>query len=122
MLDVLRGRELVERGEISLVVDLLVEPADDLLVLCRSHLGSFLSGDVWSVRAHLGVHHERLLTELAPVLREAGRYHPRMSLASLLKKHRLAAGLTQEELAEQAEVSARTISDVERGLRSRIYR
>jgi predicted ATPase/DNA-binding XRE family transcriptional regulator len=45
-----------------------------------------------------------------------------MSLASLLKKHRLAAGLTQEELAEQAEVSARTISDVERGLRSRIYR
>jgi predicted ATPase/DNA-binding XRE family transcriptional regulator len=45
-----------------------------------------------------------------------------MSLADLVKKHRLAAGLTQEELAEGAHVSARTISDVERGLRSRIYR
>jgi len=40
----------------------------------------------------------------------------------MVKTHRLAAGLTQEELAEEAQVSARTISDVERGLRSRIYR
>jgi predicted ATPase/DNA-binding XRE family transcriptional regulator len=39
-----------------------------------------------------------------------------------MKKHRLAAGLTQEELAEKAQVSTRTISDVERGLRTRIYR
>ncbi|MDQ4145632.1 MAG: helix-turn-helix domain-containing protein, partial [Actinomycetota bacterium] len=45
-----------------------------------------------------------------------------MSLGSLLKRHRTATGLTQEELAEKAEVSARTVSDVERGLRSRIYR
>ena len=35
---------------------------------------------------------------------------------------RFLAGLSQEELAEQAQVSARTISDVERGVRSRIYR
>lgn len=45
-----------------------------------------------------------------------------MTLGSLLKRHRASAGLTQEELAEKAEVSSRTVSDVERGLRTRIYR
>jgi predicted ATPase/DNA-binding XRE family transcriptional regulator len=45
-----------------------------------------------------------------------------MNLASLLKRHRTDAGLTQEELAEKAEVSARTVSDVERALRTKIYR
>lgn len=45
-----------------------------------------------------------------------------MSLGALLKRYRAAAGLTQEELAEKAEVSARTVSDVERGVRTRIYR
>src|SRR5437870_4616882 len=45
-----------------------------------------------------------------------------MDLAALLKGYRTAARLTQEELAERAAVSARTISDVERGLRTRIYR
>jgi predicted ATPase/DNA-binding XRE family transcriptional regulator len=44
------------------------------------------------------------------------------SLGRLLRGHRTAAGLTQEDLAEKAGVSARTISDVERGLRSTIYR
>jgi len=44
------------------------------------------------------------------------------TLGDLLKHHRAAAGLTQEELAERAEVSARTISDAERGLRTTIYR
>jgi predicted ATPase/transcriptional regulator with XRE-family HTH domain len=44
------------------------------------------------------------------------------SLAALLKHHRAGAELTQEELAERAEISARTVSDVERGLRTRIYR
>lgn len=34
----------------------------------------------------------------------------------LLKQYRLAAGLTQEELAERAGVSARSVSDLERGL------
>ena len=43
-------------------------------------------------------------------------------LGPLLKSLRAEAGLTQEELAEKAEVSARTISDAERGIRTRIYR
>jgi predicted ATPase/DNA-binding XRE family transcriptional regulator len=44
------------------------------------------------------------------------------SLASLLKRHRASAGLTQEELAERAGISTRSVSDVERGLRKTIYR
>ena len=44
------------------------------------------------------------------------------SLATLLKRHRSSARMTQEERAEKTEVSARTVSDVERGLRRRIYR
>src|SRR5680860_208448 len=39
-------------------------------------------------------------------------------LGQLLQRFRLAAGVSQEELAEQSGVSARTISDFERGLRS----
>ncbi|HEX8967281.1 MAG TPA: helix-turn-helix domain-containing protein [Chloroflexota bacterium] len=42
-------------------------------------------------------------------------------LAASLKRLRRAAGLTQEELAEQAGVSARTVSDVERGLRTTLH-
>src|SRR5262245_23815926 len=38
-----------------------------------------------------------------------------------LREHRLAAGLTQEELAEHAGLSARGISDLERGLKKRPY-
>jgi predicted ATPase/DNA-binding XRE family transcriptional regulator len=41
--------------------------------------------------------------------------------AALARRLRERAQLTQEELAERAGVSARTISDVERGLRSRVY-
>jgi predicted ATPase/DNA-binding XRE family transcriptional regulator len=43
-------------------------------------------------------------------------------LADSLKKLRLAAGMTQEELAERAGISARTVSDVERGLRTAVHR
>lgn len=42
-------------------------------------------------------------------------------LASALRSLREAAGLTQEELAERAGLSTRTVSDVERGLRKRLY-
>jgi class 3 adenylate cyclase/tetratricopeptide (TPR) repeat protein len=40
----------------------------------------------------------------------------------LLRQHRLASGLSQEELAERAGISARAISDLERGARHRPYR
>jgi predicted ATPase/DNA-binding XRE family transcriptional regulator len=39
----------------------------------------------------------------------------------LLRRHREQARLTQEELADRAGVSARTISDIERGVRARAY-
>ena len=42
-------------------------------------------------------------------------------LSRLLREHRSRAGLTQEELAERAGLSARAISDIERGLRARTY-
>ncbi len=38
------------------------------------------------------------------------------SLASLVRRYRLVAGLSQEELAERSGLSARAISDIERGL------
>ncbi|HEU4868216.1 MAG TPA: helix-turn-helix domain-containing protein, partial [Actinomycetota bacterium] len=46
---------------------------------------------------------------------------PEPTLARTLRSLRLRAGLTQEELAERCGISARTISDVERGLRSKVY-
>jgi len=43
-------------------------------------------------------------------------------LGDLLRRYRTVAELTQEELAERAAISARTVSDIERGLRSSVYR
>jgi len=43
-------------------------------------------------------------------------------LGDLLRRYRTESGLTQEELAERAAISARTVSDIERGLRIRVYR
>ena len=40
----------------------------------------------------------------------------------LLRRYRTESGITQEELAERAAISARTVSDIERGLRSSVYR
>jgi predicted ATPase/DNA-binding XRE family transcriptional regulator len=42
-------------------------------------------------------------------------------LAGSLKQLRLASGMTQEELAERAGISARTVSDLERGLRAVVH-
>jgi predicted ATPase/DNA-binding XRE family transcriptional regulator len=44
------------------------------------------------------------------------------TLGVALKKLRAAAGMTQEELADKARISARTVSDVERGLRIVVHR
>lgn len=43
-------------------------------------------------------------------------------LAALLRSLRSSSGLTQEELAEGAGISVRTVSDIERGLRRSVYR
>jgi transcriptional regulator with XRE-family HTH domain len=43
-------------------------------------------------------------------------------LGDLLRRYRTESGLTQEELAERAAISARTVSDIERGLRNAVYR
>jgi predicted ATPase/transcriptional regulator with XRE-family HTH domain len=43
-------------------------------------------------------------------------------LAALIQRRRVSARLTQEELAERAGISVRTISDIERGLRRSVYR
>jgi predicted ATPase/DNA-binding XRE family transcriptional regulator len=43
------------------------------------------------------------------------------TLGAALKKLRAAAGMTQEELADRAGISARTVSDVERGLRTSVH-
>ena len=42
---------------------------------------------------------------------------PGTTFATLLRRHRQAAGLTQEELAERAGLSTRRVQDLERGLR-----
>ncbi len=44
------------------------------------------------------------------------------AFADLLKRFRVAAGMTQEELAERASLSARAISDLERGVKKRPQR
>src|SRR5919198_4473323 len=41
---------------------------------------------------------------------------------AVLRGYRVAAGLSQEELAERAQLSRRTISDLERGVTSGPYR
>ena len=41
---------------------------------------------------------------------------------SLLRRYRLAAGLTQEELAERANLSVQGISNLERGVRRLPYK
>jgi predicted ATPase/DNA-binding XRE family transcriptional regulator len=46
---------------------------------------------------------------------------PGAAFGVLLRRFRSRAGLTQEELAERAGISARAVSDLERGLRSRPY-
>jgi transcriptional regulator with XRE-family HTH domain len=47
------------------------------------------------------------------------RSSPASTFAELLREYRLAAGLSQQELAERAGMSVRGISDLERGVRRR---
>jgi tetratricopeptide (TPR) repeat protein/transcriptional regulator with XRE-family HTH domain len=45
-----------------------------------------------------------------------------LGFGTLLRRHRIAAGLTQEELAERAYISRRSISDMERGVPHRPHK
>src|SRR5260370_25559967 len=45
----------------------------------------------------------------------------RARLGTLLRRHRIAAGLTQEELGEGSGLSVRAISNIERGTTARPY-
>jgi predicted ATPase/transcriptional regulator with XRE-family HTH domain len=45
-----------------------------------------------------------------------------LSFGELLKEHRLAAGLSQEELADRAHLSVKTVSALEQGVRQKPYR
>ena len=47
---------------------------------------------------------------------------PSRDFGDLLRRHRVASGLTQEALAARAGLSARGISDLERGLKRAPYR
>ena len=49
---------------------------------------------------------------------DSGQRATLLAFGRLLKRLRMAADLTQEELAERAMVSARSISDLERGRRN----
>ncbi len=44
-----------------------------------------------------------------------------ITFGQLLRRYRMAAGLTQEELAAQSAVAVRTISDLERGVSRRAH-
>ena len=44
------------------------------------------------------------------------------AFGELLRRHRLAAGLTQEELAGRSGLSVRAVADMERGRTARPYR
>ncbi len=55
------------------------------------------------------------MTEQVPAPPSASSSAPSPSFAQLLRRYRRAAGLTQEQLAERAGLSARAVSDLERG-------
>src|SRR5947209_15432958 len=65
---------------------------------------------------------KRVSTDISP--RELREPHalPAPSFAALLRRFRRASGLTQEELAERASISTRTLSDLERELVQRPQR
>src|SRR5437764_55602 len=63
--------------------------------------------------------HDQCEVRSAPEGRPAMAAAPPRPFGALLKRYRQAAGLTQEALAGQAGLSIRTISDLERGLKTR---
>lgn len=67
------------------------------------------NADSAEVSVSMGAHSR---PTILPASMEMMRYD---TLGDLLKRYRMAAGLTQDELAERAQLSARTIGNIERG-------
>ncbi len=62
------------------------------------------------------------VTELDTVVKDFVAPTPTQAIGDLLRQHRIDSGFTQQDLAERAAISTRTVSDIERGLRSGVYR
>src|SRR5437879_492208 len=65
---------------------------------------------------HLSVSRSCAIIEQEEPLTEGRDMKEQSSFGALLKRYRLTAGLSQEGLAARASLSARTISDLERGV------
>ena len=63
-----------------------------------------------------------LLTKFQGVMTEDPLGDRPESFGDLVRRQRARSALTQEELAERAGISTRTVSDIERGLRTSVYR
>lgn len=115
--------DLVQGVELAADHDVLVEPADQvtchLAPPCRSGRLDGISVAVHPARGHTGSPTD-LFTEFE--VAEDGAMSTPTPLGALIRSRRTAARLTQEELAEKAGISVRTISDIERGLRRSVYR
>lgn len=86
-------------------------------------------GECWTIETHVILHpdkpagHRRKrglsgwLPEARATVEDEGRASSSSDFGALLRRHRLAAGLSQEALAERARVSADGISALERGHR-----
>src|SRR2546429_296869 len=75
--------------------------------------------DVWRRRLHDGPAQRRMEGQTVSVTTYSSQQArgERPSFGDLLRRYRVAAGLSQEALAEQARMSARAISDLERGVK-----
>src|SRR2546421_882148 len=80
--------------------------------------------DVWRRRLHDGPAQRRMEGQTVSVTTYSSQQArgERPSFGDLLRRYRVAAGLSQEALAEQARMSARAISDLERGVHRLPYK
>ena len=120
MIVIVLGCELIEEIEVAGTDDVPEEPEDGLAVPFARHGGI--------VGSLVAAGHDEQSPSRSPTSTMQPEDDVRQgsegidALAAALKRLRTAAGLTQEELAERAAISARTVSDIERGLRTTVYR
>ena len=115
------GDELIGDGEVALVEDLLDNAAGPGLQLVRGHgcapWGSrqcgLISGSAAAVTRQQDERSRSLPFSRTPAVGPMASGDTG-SFGALLKRQRLAAGLTQEALAERAGLSAKAVSDLER--------